>query len=183
VRRTLVLAWGGVFVDIAVFAALRFSAVKAGDKLVTVMVDGIHDRDRGALAEGAFAVGQQLLEVGDGIKVGFLGAAVENSGQQVGKDLGPLLAGRAFAAAVKLLNPFHVFGGHGRNVNTAVKNNETIPSHEGSHRMFAVMCNREAENRFLDVAPFAVIDNISSPAGKYHLRHLNLQRNRRPLPD
>jgi hypothetical protein len=104
--------------------------------------------------------------------------SVNDGGQNIRKDARSFLAGGAFAAAVECLHPPHIFGGHGRHVHIPVIKDDAVPSHEGGKGPFTVVRYRQTERRILQVAAQSVVDYISSPTGKNHLRHLSPHVNR-----
>jgi len=175
--RALVLAGGCIAVNQAMLFSAGFYAAQAGNKIIPEIVHSIHYRNGRALAESAFAVFQQLFKVGDCVKIGFFCTAVQHRRQEVGQYLCPFFARGTFAATVKSLDPFHILCRHGRDIHRSVKKYDSVPAHKSCHGVFAVMSYRQAEGRPCCFTPLAVIDYISTPAGKNHLRHLSLRSN------
>jgi len=176
--RTLVLAGGRVLVHVTVFLRRGAGAPDVREKIVAEVFDRIEYRDRRSGAERAFAVFEELGQVFDDRQIAFLGGSRDKGRQGIHQDLGAFLARGALAADVHGLDPSHVVGRHGGNIHILVVQDDSVPTHEGSQCPFSVKGDGQAERRILQFATCAVVNDVSPPAGKDHLCHVRLQKNR-----
>ncbi len=155
---------------------LARSTLDVSEIVLTEVLDRINDRNRRARAQGAFTVLQQLGYLLNRFKIPLLPFSRNNARQGILHYTGPFFAGRTFGTAEFFLHPGSIFGCHGDHINTRVIENQTIPPHKGSDFLVTIKGNRKFlfGDRHFSVAALAIINNLSSPAGKCNFRQTGL---------
>jgi hypothetical protein len=176
VGRTLVHTRGGQLLLVGGGVLRLALPADVSEVVFAEILDRIENRNDRRHAEGALAVLEQRRQTLDGIQVCFRAVAGYDTRQGILQDPCPLFARGAFGAAVILLHPLHVLGGHRHHVGFPVEEDHPVPAHESANLSFMVVVigKLELERGQVSFTAATIVDDLSAPAGKCNLSQLDL---------